>query len=164
MKIYGYCSNFLIGTYSKSFRYEIPSRKLLSKTIIPWMFLNVKNKVQMLLDEAKHVAITTDIWTSMNTDSFITMTAHFFNKNQINLNTVVLCTKKLESNHTGIHLSEVMTQELNDWNIFNKVIAIVTDGGANIKLAVRLMKILHVPCVAHKLNLIVQQGLQVQVL
>lgn len=142
------------------FKYEISSRRVLSRTIIPDIFSRVKTKVQNLLNEANNVAITTDIWTSMNTDSFITLTAHFFDNNQKDLRTVVLCTKKLECKHTGIFSSEFMTKELQDWNILSKVIAIVTDGGANIKLAVRLMHIQHIPCTAHKLNLIVQQALQ----
>lgn len=133
---------------------------MLSRTIIPDIFTRVKSKVQIALNKANHVAITTDIWTSMNTDSFITLTAHFFDNDQRDLKTVVLCTKKLECNHTGNFLCEFMIKELEDWNIMSKVIAIVTDGGANIKLAVRLMKIQHIPCTAHKLNLIVQQSLQ----
>lgn len=54
-----------------------------------------------------------------------------------------------------------MIKELKDWNIFSKVLAIITDGGANIKFAVRLMKIQHIPFTANKLNLIVQQSLHI---
>lgn len=52
-----------------------------------------------------------------------------------------------------------MTSELNRWGILNKVTAIVSDSGANIKSAIRLMNIQHIPCTAHKLNLVVQQAL-----
>lgn len=52
-----------------------------------------------------------------------------------------------------------MTSKLNSWGILNKVTAIVSDSGANIKSAIRLMDIQHIPCTAHKLNLIVQQAL-----
>jgi len=53
-----------------------------------------------------------------------------------------------------------VTKKLQDWNILFKVIAIVTDGGANIKLVVTLMEIQLIPCTAHKLNLIIQQALK----
>lgn len=56
----------------------IPSRRALSRTIIPKMYSNVRNTVQTFLNETEHISITTDIWTSMNTDSFITLTAHFY--------------------------------------------------------------------------------------
>jgi len=82
----------------------------------------------------------------------MTSTAHFVDTNLKELKTVVLCTKKLVSNHTGINLLEVINQELVDWKILNKVVAIVTDGGANIKLAVRILDIPHIPCTAHQLN------------
>jgi len=52
-----------------------------------------------------------------------------------------------------------MTSELNSWGILDKITAIVTDSGANIKSAIRLMNIQHIPCTAHKLNLVVQQAL-----
>jgi len=87
------------------------------------------------------------------------MTAHFYPKDQTELKTIVLCTKKLEANHTGACLAELMTNEFSIWDIHSKVIAIVTDGGSNIKSAVRIMGIQHVPCTAHKLNLVVQQAL-----
>lgn len=87
------------------------------------------------------------------------MTAHFFPKDQSKLKTVVLCTQKLNHSHTGVYLAEIMSNELNSWGIFEKVVAIVTDSGANIKSAIRLMNIQHIPCTAHKLNLIVQQAL-----
>jgi len=39
-------------------------------------------------------------------------------------------------------------------------VAVVTGGGANIKAAIRLMNLSHLPCIAHKLNLVVQQALK----
>jgi len=95
----------------------------------------------------------------MNTDSFLTKTAHFFPKYQTQLKTIVLRTKKLEANHTGAYLAEIMTNELSIWDIHSRVIAIVTDGGSNIKSAVRNLGIQHVSFTAHKLNLVVQQAL-----
>ncbi|XP_050062434.1 E3 SUMO-protein ligase ZBED1-like [Aphis gossypii] len=139
-------------------RYEIPSRRVLGRTIIPNMFSFVQNKVKVSLNNAEHVAITTDIWTSINTDSYLTLTTHFLSETV--LKTFVLCTKKLESNQTSLYLLEIMTNELNNWNIFHKVVAVVTDGGANTKAAVRLMNLSHLPCIAHKLNLVVQKALQ----
>jgi len=48
------------------------------------------------------------------------MTAHCFPNDQSKLETVVLCTKKLSHSHTGVHLAEIMTDELNSWGIFEK--------------------------------------------
>lgn len=67
--------------------------------------------------------------------------------------------KKLTENHTVVYLSEIITTELNKFDILHKVVAIVTDGGRNINAAVRLMNIQHIPCTAHKLNLVVRNAL-----
>lgn len=72
---------------------------------------------------------------------------------------MVLCTKKLECSQTAVNICDLITEELKKWNIFDKVVAVVTDGVANIKAAVKLMKLSHVPCTAHKLNLVIQQSL-----
>ncbi|XP_025190395.1 zinc finger BED domain-containing protein 1-like, partial [Melanaphis sacchari] len=140
-------------------RYQIPSRRAISRTIIPNMYDEVKNKIQVVLNDAKYISVTTDIWTSINTDSFITITVHFFPKLDINLKTFVLCTKKLTKSHTAVYLSQILTTELNKFDILHKVVAIVTDGGRNINVAVRLMNIQHIPCTAHKLHLVVRNAL-----
>jgi len=37
---------------------------------------------------------------------------------------------------------------------------VVTDTGSNIKAAVRLMDLLHLPCIAHKPNLVIENALK----
>ncbi|CAI6342938.1 unnamed protein product [Macrosiphum euphorbiae] len=142
-------------------RYKIPNRRTLTRSIIPNLYEETRTKVHSLLAQSKYVSITTDIWTSINTDSFITITAHFVQGDR--LNTVVLCTKKLLNNHTGENLAEVLLTEFNKWDIQSKIAGIVTDGGSNIKAAVRLMNLPHIPCTAHKLNLIVSQALMTNI-
>jgi len=66
-------------TYSK---YEIPSKQGLERTIIPKMYLAVQYKVETMLNNTIDVAFTTGIWTSMNTDSNITVTVHFIIQDQ----------------------------------------------------------------------------------
>lgn len=69
----------------------------------------------------------------------------------------------MTNNHTGQYLSEVLQVIFNKWNIQKKVCAMVTDSGANIKAAVRLLGIEHIPCTAHKLNNIVKNSLQLDI-
>jgi len=33
----------------------------------------------------------------------------------------------MKSNHAGVYLSQIMTKELMDWSILNKVVAIIAD-------------------------------------
>lgn len=140
-------------------RYTLPSRRTIERTLIPNVYETTRAKVFGLISNAKHVAITSDIWTSMNTESYLTATVHFFDTD-LQLRTFVLTTEKLTSNHTAQYLSEVLHGIFDNWNIQTKVCAIVTDSGANIKAAVRLMNIEHIPCTAHKLNNVVKKSLK----
>jgi len=54
------------------------------------LYLAVQHKVETMLNNARDIAITTDIWTSMNKDSYISITVHFLIKAQ--LKTLVICT------------------------------------------------------------------------
>lgn len=50
-----------------------------------------------------------------------------------------------------------MTQE---WGLYNKITAAVSDNAANIVSAIRQCDWRHIPCFAHTLNLVVQTGLE----
>ena len=45
------------------------------------------------------------------------------------------------------------------YNLMSKVVAITTDGGANVVKAVRLLRQTRMPCIAHLLNLVLTKGL-----
>jgi len=85
----------------------------------------------------------------------MTITVHTFDSAFV-LKTFVLCTLKLENSHTGEYLSQTLENIFNEWGIRHKIVAILTDSGANIKSAVNKLRI---PCTAHILNLIVTQAL-----
>ncbi|XP_008178587.1 zinc finger BED domain-containing protein 1-like [Acyrthosiphon pisum] len=141
---------------------HIPSRRTLTRKIMPDIYQSTKVKVQQMLIESNYVAITSDIWTSLNADSFLTVTAHVYNTNYV-LKTFVLTTEKLNKNHTAQYLYETLIKIFEEWKIINKVVAIVTDSGANIKAAIKKMNgIPHIPCTAHKLNLVVTNALKIQ--
>lgn len=136
----------------------LPSRRTLTRSILPDLYSSTKNKLQDILNKSNYISITSDIWTSLNTDSFMTITVHTFDSAFI-LKTFVLCTLKLENNHTGEYLSQTLENIFNEWRIKHKIVAIVTDSGANIKSAVNKLRIPHIPCTAHILNLIVTHAI-----
>lgn len=61
-------------------RYSMPSRSHLTTKVVPSMYEDVKEKVLGGLSNAELVALTTDGWTSRATESYITVTAHYVNK------------------------------------------------------------------------------------
>lgn len=138
--------------------YTLPTRKTLTNNLIPKFCKDISDKLKEMLDQTEHVGITTDIWSSDSNKSFITVTCHFiYNGEQKN---VVLETKEIPGSHTGIAIANSLQEVFNKWSISEKITAIVTDNGANIKNAVsEQLNKTHVPCVAHTLNLCVTDAI-----
>lgn len=138
--------------------YQPPSRKRLSYEILPKQYTESVSALKAVLHNVKNIAITTDIWTSDSTRAYTTVTAHFVSDNKLCAR--VLATKEILGSHTGEHIAEVLTTILNDWNIFNKIVTVVSDNAANVKKAIKehLQKHHH-PCIAHTLNLSVTDAL-----
>ncbi|XP_076042318.1 zinc finger BED domain-containing protein 4-like [Oratosquilla oratoria] len=140
-------------------RYQLPSRREISRTLLPNLYKHEVEKMRKELDQAKHISLTTDIWTSRQTKGFITVTAHFISQDWT-LHSAVLETVCMTKAHTSENIAEELTLVSNKWNIKEKICSIVTDNAANIKAAVNEMNIRQVPCFAHTLNLVVQDAIR----
>ena len=52
-------------------RYQLPSDKYFSETLIPEMYQKVYLKVKENVSSASHISITTDVWSSVVQDSYL---------------------------------------------------------------------------------------------
>lgn len=139
--------------------YSLPSRKTLSQSLLPQAFETLSQKVKQELKETAAIALTTDGWTSFNSQSFFAFTAHYLNEN------TEICSKMLgciefSNKHTAENLSALIKDQCREWGINNKIAAVVTDNAYNIVAAIKLCQWRHVPCYAHTLNLIVKAGIK----
>jgi len=75
-------------------------------------------------------AITTDGWTSMTKDSFITITCHYIDPNTFKLCSIVLNTNHCPASHTDENLSNELHQTVETWLLNDPVR--VTDNASNI--------------------------------
>ena len=110
------------------------------------------------LSEIEHVAITHDSWTSLNNESYDTVTAHFINQNW-SLRTRVLQTSKVEGSHTAETIQESLEATKAKWSLPDRIA--VSDNASN---EVKVLKLLGWPrlqCMEHNINLCVKAGLQV---
>lgn len=139
--------------------YTLPSRKTVTNNLLPLLYNKVAEEVRAKLQTARAVTVTTDGWTSMSNESYIAVTVHFIDE-ECTMRSFVLSCFCFKEKHTAAHLGKEVQRVLNEWEVGNKVVAIVTDNAANIKAAVRLYGWKHIPCYAHTLNLIVQAGLK----
>ncbi|XP_054745524.1 E3 SUMO-protein ligase ZBED1-like [Anastrepha obliqua] len=142
-------------------RYELPSRKTLKHVQMENLLIKMKAKLSTTLDKVDHLAITTDLWTSRASKSFITVTCHFIDEDYI-LRSAVLSTNLLlnETNHSAQNIGETVRLVLDSWQIFHKVNAIVTDNDKTMTKMCENIQKRNLPCFAHTLNLIVQEALK----
>ncbi|KAK6169740.1 hypothetical protein SNE40_020731 [Patella caerulea] len=140
-------------------KYRIPCRRHFSTKIIQDMYSENKKALLYDIKQAEYVSITSDGWTSRVTDSYETVTCHYLN--DWKLESKVLCTTKFDESHTAENITSFLESVMDEWDICEKTVALVTDNASNMLLAAsKLDGITHLPCFAHTLNLAAQKGLK----
>ena len=129
---------------------------------MPKLYQDVKSKITPQLSSAISVSYITDIWSSIATESYITLTAHFITSD-FEQKSYILATRNMPERHTSVHIEERVLQLLSEWNL-EKVsgtsIPMTTDNGSHMETAFAGPNWKHIHCVAHTLNLCVDEGLQ----
>lgn len=144
-------------------RYSMPSRSHLTTKVLPSMYEDVKEKVLGGLSNAELVALRTDGWTSRATESYITVTAHYVNKDW-EIESPVLQTRPIYEAHTSDNLAEVLKEAVLEWKLDrqNTTIPVTTDNAKNIVNASNAAGLSpHIGCFARTVNLASQKGLGV---
>ena len=138
-------------------RYSLPSDRYFSDTLIPEMYAKVKEKVTSLIKEQGHVSITTDLWSSIAQDSYLSLTAHFINSNH-ERQQACLHAVPFDGSHTGERIASMITNCLQAWGIAEKLHVVVHDNGSNFVAGLREGNVPNIPCLAHKLQLVMKDG------
>lgn len=113
------------------------------------------------LKSVSHVTLTTDIWTDIQTKSFLGVTVHYIENNSLASSSLGVI--ELTESHAAQYISTELVCLLNDWGIhIDKVIAVVTDNGANMVKAIcdTFGRNWHIPCFAHTLNLVCENAIK----
>lgn len=135
--------------------YTLPSRKTLSNSLLLSTHAKILEDVKIKVKSATAVCLTTDGWTSRANISYVAVTAHFIN-NDTQLTSYLLSCSEFKDRHTADNLNKFLKQVISDFEITNKVSAIVSDNAPNIVAAIRQGEWRGIGCFAHSLNLIVQ--------
>ena len=121
-----------------------------------------KNQIKAMmksdLKHVEHMAITHDGWTSINTESFSTVTGHYIN-DQWELRSVVLETRKVDGSHTAENIKESLLTTQQQWGLPTPIG--VTDNAANERKAFDLLNWTRFGCYGHRLNLVVKSALAI---
>ncbi|KAH9712218.1 BED-type domain-containing protein [Citrus sinensis] len=133
-----------------------------------------KIKIRSMLEEApSRICLTTDLWTSITTDGYLCLTAHFIDKGW-NLQKKVLNFCEMPTPHTGVALAEKILSLLCEWGIEKMIFSLTVDNALSNDVCVVMLKsqlrlknalvcngdFFHIRCCAHIINLIVQHGLK----
>lgn len=134
--------------------YKLPSRQKLTQMLEEKY--NIESAVvKQKLQKVDHLALTSDIWTSDSNKCFISITAHYIE--HITIKSIVISTSELQESHTAQNIAQAIKTILEEWQLEDKIVTIVTDNASSMKKAVSefLCKRNHF-CVAHTLNLAVK--------
>lgn len=142
-------------------RYTIPSRKTFSNNILKDMYSQLTSEVKHELQEAKHVAITTDMWTSVAQNDFMAVTAHFYIEDSTTMALTHRCLDVVPFpviSHTGNNILKFLNSVFDAWEIREKIVGVVRDNGADITAALNRSVYEAFSCVAHTLQLVIKDG------
>jgi hypothetical protein len=137
--------------------YSIPSRKIISTSLIPQLYESTRASVQERVQKAAAVCLTTDCWTSRVTTNYMSVTCHFIE--DFSMSCCLLDCFEFSERHTSENMAEKLLSVAKEWRIDGKVVC-VTDNAANITKAVKILKWTHHPCLAHTINLIARDALK----
>lgn len=138
-------------------RSEPPNRKTVRRNLAQ-LYSQYRCRLRKALANIYHISLTTDIWTSKRT-SFICLTGHMFN-NKFQLIPLVLGFRRISGPHLGDNIRTYIRYELGQLAIENKIDAITSDNGSDVKKTTSSIEFGHgFWCFAHCLNLVVRNGL-----
>ena len=123
------------------------------------MYSKRVKEIKQELDQISHVALTSDLFTSRATESFLSITCHHLTSFWV-LKSLVFETFAFKSSHTAEHIAVSFLRVATSWEISDKVVATPIDNAANIVAAVRIAGWKHAKCFAHTLNLVVSEAIK----
>ncbi|KAI7789674.1 putative zinc finger BED domain-containing protein 1-like [Triplophysa rosa] len=132
-------------------KYTPPSRDTLSNVLIPAWYKVEKANLIMQLTTVGKLALTSDSWTSLSQDHYLTVTAHYILEGETRQK--VLTTKAVYEAQTGPIVAEEISEVLQEFGIMDKIVAVTVDNTANMDVAIKRLQFIKLGCFAHTLNL-----------
>ena len=143
-------------------RYTLPSDKHVREVLLPDIYTAVKAKINERLGEAEFVSVTTDTWTTpMSTESLISFTAHWLDKQWDRRSAVLHCTR-MSGSHTASNIATTILALIDNWQLTDRIHVILRDNAKNMTKGMQEAGLPSMGCVAHTLQLSVKRGLASQ--
>lgn len=90
---------------------------------------------------------------------YLAVTRHYISQNN-QLATLLLGAKPFSRTHTAAHIAAEIATLMAEWGLSSKIRCIVTDSASNMNAAANALNLRHCKCIAHCLNLIVENAIE----
>ncbi|KAA8525070.1 hypothetical protein F0562_007066 [Nyssa sinensis] len=152
-----------------------PITRNTTKSDVLKLYKREKDKLKHVIESIpSRICLTSNLWSSIETDGYLTLTAHYMDENWI-LQKKILSFHHMPPPHSGPILAEKVIHLLKEWGIEKKVFSLTLDNAKYNDGLIDVLKchlyltdtlfcggeFFHVRCGVHILNLIVQASLKV---
>lgn len=147
----------LLRSATRDKEFKLPRRTSVSEKIqdlYQVQYAKIKDEVS----RAKFITLAFDHWTSMVSDNYTGVIFIYINEECKLIHTVAGIYHSNES-QTAENICNHVTGIITEWNIKSLVQYVCTDNAANMVKAAKLLKIHHLPCMAHSLQLSINHGI-----
>uniref|UniRef100_A0A182QDP1 BED-type domain-containing protein n=1 Tax=Anopheles farauti TaxID=69004 RepID=A0A182QDP1_9DIPT len=138
--------------------YTLPAKKEMSKVVLASAYGEAVEVVKERLATASSIALTCERWSSVEGTHYVCLSGHFID-DQFKLCSNLLECVEVEDAPSGKHTVARVRATIERYKLGEKVVAIVTDSPVDGMVAVNELKMSHVTCFAHTLNLIVENAI-----
>lgn len=141
---------------------ELPDPSTVSRSGLNAVYDQTVSAVKAIIkDSPQTVGITTDMWTdNYKKRSYMTVTLHFCLPD-FSMLSMVLRTEVFTESHTGENIKKALKKILRQFGLETKTVVYITDQGANVVKACKIIGSERFGCAAHGLhNLIAVEGVQ----
>ncbi|XP_036957921.1 E3 SUMO-protein ligase ZBED1-like [Acanthopagrus latus] len=141
-------------------RYTVPSRKYFSGTALTTLYDKTRKAVMSEVQEVKHFATTTDLWSSRTSEPYLSLTVHFIDESW-KLRSYCLQTSHFPDAHTGEIIALGLKDALASWSLSEQdMVCMTTDSGANVVSALRINDWKRLPCFGHRLHIAIERSMR----
>jgi len=140
-------------------QYKIPRRQTMTARLDSMKAVLSSKLHDQLKTDVESLAITTDIWTSVSNEAYLSFTASYVDKDW-NMRTRVLATTHRTERHTQAVIADHLAEIASDWEEdIEEDQCIVHDGAANIKDAGSRNNWHDINCAAHQVQLCINSSM-----
>jgi len=139
-------------------RYDLMCRQTLTNRIVPQVFDLCKQATRGILDTIEYASITSDGWSSVSNDAYISVTIHFIDLDWVFRKMLLDIVPITDISEDADAVKCAIEQVLIDNEVQDKIVCVTTDEGSVMVAATSLLQKKHLPCILHVFNTIIRNS------